>query len=205
MTVAVLNGLVDLLTGSDWTYLLLFGICLGDAVLPILPSETAAIVCGIQAARGQLSLPLVLVVAAAGAFAGDNTSYALGRWVGEPVQQRLFAGNTARGRLEWAKGFLSDRGSYVLVIARFIPGGRTATTFTAGLVRLPWARRFVPYVAIAAVLWSSYAVLLGYLGGRTFREKPFYALLLAFGIALGITVMIEAFRRFRGARSDRTP
>ena len=203
MTLAVLNGLIDFLTGSDWTYLLLFGICLGDAVLPILPSETAAIVCGIQAARGQLSLPLVLIVAAAGAFAGDNTSYALGRWVGEPVQHRLFSGDTARRRLEWAKGFLSDRGSYVLIVARFVPGGRTATTFTAGLVRLPWARRFVPYVAIAAVLWSSYAVLLGYLGGRTFRDKPFYALLLAFGIAFGITVMIEAFRRFRGDGRDR--
>src|SRR5204863_710958 len=40
LTLAVLNGLIDFLTGSDWTYLLLFGICLGDAVLPILPTET---------------------------------------------------------------------------------------------------------------------------------------------------------------------
>ena len=151
MTVAILNGLIDFLTGSDWTYLLLFGICVGDAVLPILPSETAAIVCGIQAARGQLSLPLVLVVAAAGAFVGDNTSYALGRWIGEPVQERLFSGETARRRLDWAKRFLTERGSYVLVVARFIPGGRTATTFTAGLVRLPWMRKFEPYIAIAAV------------------------------------------------------
>jgi membrane protein DedA with SNARE-associated domain len=121
--------------------------------------------------------------------------------VGEPVQMRLFSGETARRRLEWAKSFLTERGSYVLIVARFIPGGRTATTFTAGLVRLPWARRFVPYIAIAAVLWSSYAVLLGYLGGRTFREKPFYALLLAFGIAVGITVAIEAYRRFRSSRA----
>ena len=201
MTVAIFNGLIDFLTGSDWTYLLLFGICLGDAVLPILPSETAAIVCGIQAARGQLSLPVVFVVAALGAFAGDNTSYALGRWIGEPVQEHLFSGETARRRLDWAKRFLTERGSYVLIVARFIPGGRTATTFTAGLVRLPWMRKFVPYIAIAAVLWSAYAVLLGYLGGRTFRERPFYALLLAFGIAVGVTVVIEAYRRFRGEKA----
>lgn len=201
MTLAILNGLLDFLTGSDWTYAILFGICVGDAVFPVLPSETAAIVCGIQAGRGQLSLSLVLIVAAAGAFVGDNTSYALGRWIGEPVQQRLFSGDTARRRLDWAKRFLTERGSYVLVVARFIPGGRTATTFTAGLVRLPWLRKFVPYIAIAAVLWSAYAVLLGYLGGRTFREKPFYALLLAFGIAVGVTVTIEAFRRFRSDKA----
>src|SRR5207249_10202831 len=113
VTLALLNNLIDFLTGSDWTYLILFAICLGDAVIPILPSETAAIVCGIQAARGQLSLPLVLLGAAAGAFAGDNTSYALGRWVGEPIQQRLFSGETARRRLDWAESFLADRGSYV--------------------------------------------------------------------------------------------
>lgn len=202
MTLGILNGLIDFLTGSDWTYALLFGICVGDAVLPILPSETAAIVCGIQAARGQLSLALVLVVAAAGAFIGDNISYALGRFVGEPIQQRLFSGEAARRRLDWAKDFLADRGSYVLVVARFIPGGRTATTFTAGLVRLPWLRKFVPYIALAAILWSLYAVLLGYLGGRTFRNKPFYALLLAFGIAIGITVTIEAVRRFRGGSKE---
>src|SRR5204862_530734 len=59
---AFLNGLIDALTGSMWTYPLLFGICAGDAVFPALPSETAMIVCGIQAARGQLSLPVVLVV-----------------------------------------------------------------------------------------------------------------------------------------------
>ena len=66
--------------------------------------------------------------------------------------------------------------------ARFIPGGRIATTFTSGLVRLPWLRRFAPFIALAAVLWSLYAVLLGYLGGRTFRDRPIYAFALAFGI-----------------------
>ena len=198
MTLALLNNLIDFLTGSSWTYPILFAICLGDAVIPALPSETAAIVCGIQAARGQLSLPLVLLVAAAGAFAGDNTSYAIGRWLGEPVQRRLFSGEKARRRLDWAKRFLTERGSYILIIARFVPGGRTATTFTAGLVKLPWATRFAPYVAIAAVLWSSYAVLLGYLGGATFRKQPLYALLLAFGIAAAVTVVVEAVRRLRG-------
>jgi membrane-associated protein len=180
---------------------LLFAICLGDAVLPALPSETAAIVCGIQAARGNLSLPLVLVIAALGAFGGDNTSYALGRWVGKPVQERLFSGDAARRRLDWAKNFLKERGGYVLVVARFIPGGRTATTFTAGLVRFSWARRFVPYIAAAAVLWSLYAVLLGYLGGRTFRDKPIYALLFAFGLAALVTVAVELTRRLRRTRA----
>jgi membrane-associated protein len=195
--VAVLQGLIDLLTGSLWTYPLLLGICAGDALIPAFPSETALIVCGIQAARGQLSLEWVIVCAAAGAFSGDNSSYAVGRWLGTPAVKRFFSGEVAQRRLDWARNFLKERGSYVLVVARFIPGGRTATTFTAGLVQLRWLTRFAPYILVAAILWSVYGALLGYLGGRMFKDQPIYALLVAFGIAAVITVGVEAWRRYR--------
>jgi membrane-associated protein len=197
MLLAFFQGLIDLLTGSLWTYPLLFGICVGDALIPAFPSETAVIVCGIQAARGELSLEWVIVCAAAGAFIGDNASYAVGRWLGTPTVKRFFSGEVAQGRLNWARNFLKERGSYVLIVARFIPGGRTAATFTAGLVHLRWSTRFAPYILAAAVLWSVYAALLGYLGGRLFEGKPIYALLLAFGIAAVITVGVEAWRRLR--------
>jgi membrane-associated protein len=197
VTIAFLQSLVDLLTGSLWTYPLLLGICAGDALIPAFPSETALIVCGIQAARGNLSLEWVIVCAAVGAFSGDNSSYAVGRWVGTPAVKRFFSGEVAQRRLDWARNFLKERGSYVLVVARFIPGGRTATTFTAGLVRLRWLTRFAPYVLVAAILWAVYGALLGYLGGRLFKDQPIYALLLAFGIAALITVGVEGWRRLR--------
>jgi membrane protein DedA with SNARE-associated domain len=197
VTVALLQGLIDLLTGSLWTYPLLFGICAGDALIPAFPSETALIVCGIQAARGELSLEWVIVCGAAGAFVGDNTTYAVGRWLGVPAVKRFFMGEVAQSRLDWARNFLKERGSYVLIVARFIPGGRTATTFTAGLVRLPWATRFVPYVFVAAVLWAVYGALLGYLGGRIFKDRPILAVLVAFGVAAAITAGVEGWRRFR--------
>ena len=186
MMLAFLNGLVDQLTGSVWTYPILFGICAGDAVFPALPSETAMIVCGIQAARGHLSLEVVIAVGAAGAFVGDNTSYALGRYTGQPVVDRFFSGERAKARLEWARRYLKERGTYILVVARFIPGGRTATTFTSGLVHVRWLMRFVPYIFVAAILWAVYGALLGYLGGRLFRDHPLYALLVAFGIAASV-------------------
>jgi membrane-associated protein len=200
MLPALLGGLIDLLTGSVWAYPLLLGICAGDAVFPALPSETAVIVCGIQAARGQLSLGWVIFFAALGAFAGDNASYTAGRWLGHPLAQRFFSGERAQARIDWARRFLKERGSYVLIVARFVPGGRTAATFTSGLVHLRWLTRFVPYVFVAAILWALYGALVGYIGGRTFRDQPIYALLLAFGIAALTTVTIELFRRRRVRR-----
>jgi membrane protein DedA with SNARE-associated domain len=195
--VAFLNNLIDLLTGSMWTYPLLFGICVGDAVFPALPSETAMIVCGIQAARGELSLEWVIAIGAAGAFVGDNSSYALGRFIGQPIIDRFFSGERARARLNWARRFLRERGSYVLVVARFIPGGRTATTFTSGVVHLKWPTQFAPYIFVAAILWAVYGALLGYIGGRTFRDQPILALVVAFGIAAAVGVGAEIVRRLR--------
>jgi SNARE associated Golgi protein len=46
-------------------------------------------------------------------------------------------------------------GVWIIVVARFIPGGRTATTYAAGTVGMPW-RRFLPADAIAVALWALY-------------------------------------------------
>src|SRR5262249_13342720 len=129
-----------------------------------------------------------------------HTASALGRWAGQPVVNRFFSGERARARLDWARRFLSERGSYVLIVARFIPGGRTATTFTAGLVHMRWLMRFVPFIFLAAILWSLYAGLLGYLGGRLFENHPFLALLVAFGIAASVAAGAEGARWVRSRK-----
>jgi membrane protein DedA with SNARE-associated domain len=92
---------------------------------------------------------------------------------------------------------LDVRGWYLIVIARFIPGGRTATTFTAGVVEYPWATRFAPLTVLAALIWATYAALVGYLGGRIFIERPVYGIVLAFAIAGAVVLGVEVSRRLR--------
>src|SRR5215217_1558914 len=90
----------------------------------------------------------------------------------------------------------------IIVVARFVPGGRTATTFTAGTVRLAWPR-FAAADAVGATLWAAYAAGLGYLGGETFERRPLYAFLFGLGVALLVALAVEAARRLRrrGARA----
>ena len=57
--------------------------------------------------------------------------------------------------------------------------------------------RFVPFDFAACLLWAVYCTLLGYLGGRTFEDRPILALLLAFGLATGIGAISELIRRKR--------
>lgn len=71
--------------------------------------------------------------------------------------------------------------------------GRKAVTLAAGLTHFPW-RRFAVFDAVAAVIWASYAALLGYYGGRAFEEQPWKGLLLAVGIAFAVTLGSELVR-----------
>src|SRR3712207_9228655 len=82
-----------------------------------------------------LPISAVILAGAAGAWVGDNASYVTGRRLGRPLTRRFFKRPRAQRRLTWARDQLDRRGWYLVVVARFIPGGRTAVTFTAGLVR----------------------------------------------------------------------
>jgi membrane-associated protein len=191
----VFGFLFDLLS-SPWAYAIVLGIAALDAVFPAVPSESLAITAGVLSGVGKLHVAPTIAAAAIGAFVGDTTSYVLGRTVGRRARGRLFRGKRAERALGWAERTLEERGGYLIVVARFIPGGRTATTFTAGMVRFP-AWRFVGFAALAAVGWATYAVMLGYLGGRIFEQSPLLALGVALGIAVTITAVVEAVRRLR--------
>jgi len=199
----VFQSIVDVVSGSNWSYLVVFAVALIDAFFPLVPSEATAISAGVVAGTGGLAVELVILCAALGAIAGDNVSFAVGRYFGERVERRFFSGEKAKRRLQWARRTLDERGPYLIVVARFIPGGRTATTFTAGLVEtFPW-RRFLVFDAIAGAIWGSYTVLLGYFGGKTFEEEPWKGLLIAFGIALAVTGIVELVRHIRGRKKKK--
>lgn len=194
------QSIVDAVSGSDWSYLIVFAIAMLDAFFPIVPSEATAIAAGVVAGTGGLSVEVVILAAALGAIVGDNISYAGGHFLGERLTNRFFSSEKSQKRLRWAEKTLRERGPYLIVVARFIPGGRTITTFTAGFTNAMGWRRFILFDAIAGAIWGSYTVLLGYFGGRTFEEEPWKGLLLAFAIALAVTAVVEVVRWVRHRR-----
>jgi membrane protein DedA with SNARE-associated domain len=181
---------------SGWAYLVVLAFAVVDALLPIVPSEASVITAGVVAAGGDLLLSVVVLAAAVGAFTGDNLAYMLGRRFGRRVQDRFLRGEKAQRRVQWAHRQLNERGGEMVVVARFIPGGRTAVTLSAGTLDYPW-RRFATFDAIAAASWALYASLLGYFGGRAFEDEPWKGLVLAFAIALAATGSVELVRWLR--------
>jgi membrane protein DedA with SNARE-associated domain len=114
--------------------------------------------------------------------------------------KRWFKGEKSQAGFAWAERQLEQRGTYIIVVARFIPGGRTATTFSAGYIQSFPYRRFIMADVLAGFIWGTYASLLGYFGGKTFEEQPWKGLILAFVVALAVAGAVELVRHLRERR-----
>lgn len=198
----MLDGLVQLAEDaitSPWAYVALFSIAAIDAFFPAVPSESLVITAGVFAASGEPALAAVIAVSALGAFAGDHISYLIGRKAGRRVLGRIGRHRRGRTAVTWATEQLTARGGVILLVARYIPGGRTATTLTMGAVAYR-LRLFSGFDALAALSWATYSALLGFLGGTAFEQDPAKGLLFGLGLALLVTVVVEAVRFVRNRR-----
>jgi membrane-associated protein len=190
------QSLTDYVSGSPWTYGVIFGLAALDVVFPLLPSETSVILAGVLASSGDLILLAVIPAAAAGAIVGDNVAYLIGRTVGPRLVRRFFFSGERKKRLDWATKQVQERGGYLVLVGRFIPGGRTAVTLACGLLEMRW-HRFIRFDVAAGLMWASYAALLGYFGGKAFQQSPLKGFAVAFAVALAITGGIEVYRWLR--------
>jgi membrane protein DedA with SNARE-associated domain len=192
-----LSVLTSLQVDSPLSYAIAVVIPALDAIFPVLPSETAVIALGVATAGStDPRIALLVACAAAGAFLGDNLSYLIGRRFGPWAERRFFATDKGARSRAWAERSLRRFGMQLIIVCRFIPGGRTAVTLTCGLIGYP-RRRFVTATAIAAVIWALYAFFIGRLGGKAFEDEPWAGFLAAFGGTVVISVLIEAARRIR--------
>lgn len=192
--------LLELVGGSAWAYPAIAGIVMIDGFFPIVPGETSVVTGAILAANGELSVLLVFLAATGGALIGDNLSYLVGDRLGAPMERRLFRGERARARLDWAQRQLHARGSVIIVAARFVPGGRTAVTFSAGALGYPW-RRFIVADIVAAGLWAAFSTAIGWYGGNAYKESLWKPLFVAMGAGILLALMGELFVRLTRSRT----
>ena len=193
-----INDFILAAAGQPWVLVLVFACCLIDGFFPPVPSESVVVGLAAVAATADVPNPALLaVVAAVGAFSGDNIAYLIGRstgtgrwaWMRRHRAQRAFG---------WAGRELRKRPASLIMVARFVPIGRVAVNLTAGATRYPHSH-FVGLTVLSALLWSSYSVAIGLFFGQWFEDNH----LLGAGIAiicavlLGIAVDV-ALSRLRG-------
>jgi membrane protein DedA with SNARE-associated domain len=191
--------------GSGLGYPLIFGLVLFGSIIPVVPT---GLVVGAGAAvattTDHLSLPLVLLVAAAAALVGDLVTFAICRF-GGPSAVRWIARGQHTERIEEVRDQFRRHGWQIIVIGRLLPAGRIPVLLAAGALAYPW-RRLVPAETVACLLWSITYGLLGVLSGGVF-DSPLLATLLATVLVLAVSAVLNLIvsrRRRNAVLAERT-
>ena len=183
---------------SGLAYLVLALLVGGESAGVPLPGETALITAAILASRGDLSLTLVIVTAAAGAIVGDNFGYLLGRQGARRLLVRPGRLEKVRRRfLERGEAFFARHGGKTVFLGRWLPFLRITAAWLAGANHMPWPQ-FVLWNAAGGIAWAISVGVVAYLLG----EAAFAALhaaglvgLAVVGVAAVAAITWMRFRR----------
>jgi membrane-associated protein len=191
------------LAASPLVYLGMYLFATIDGFFPPIPSESLAIaLAAVSISSGKPNLALIITVASAGAFTGDQIAYTIGKRL-EVGRIPFLAGPRGRKTLDWARLTLGRRGASFILAARFIPVGRVAVNMTAGAVGYP-RRRYVLLAAIASISWALYSAAIGIGAGAWFKGHPFGAIVVGVVGGLLIGLVLDRTLRRLAYRQNRT-
>ncbi|MCX7279571.1 MAG: VTT domain-containing protein [Burkholderiales bacterium] len=151
-----------------WVYALLFLIIFvetGVVVMPFLPGDSLLFVVGAMCGVGLMSYPLSVGLLLAAAILGNQSNYAIGRYLGPKVFQWEDSRFFNKKAFNQAHGFYERYGGLTLVAARFMPFLRTFAPFVAGVAVMNRAK-FVFFDVLGGVLWVVGIVTIGYFFGN---------------------------------------
>jgi membrane-associated protein len=163
----------------------------------VFPGETAAILGGVLASKGGVSLAAITITVIACAIVGDSVGY----WIGDKWGRKLLALGPLRKRqkgLDTALDQLRRRGALAVFLGRFTAFLRAVIPGLAGLSRMPY-RVFLPANAAGAICWGFLYVLLGYFVG----ERVEKATGIASDVLLGLIVLVVIVLVVRHWRRER--
>ncbi|MCL2467127.1 MAG: VTT domain-containing protein [Micrococcales bacterium] len=175
-------------------------------LFPILPGDSLLFTAGALVASKELDIgigivPLSLILVLT-AFAGTQSGYGIGRFVGTKLFDRPDGRIFKRKHIDMTHAYFDKYGGRTLVIAQFIPFVRTYASVAAGVGRMPY-RHFVKFNSIGVVLWAGGVTWLGYLLGRLpFVAKNIEALLVLIVLVSVSPVIVEVLRERRKRRAE---
>lgn len=193
--------LQPLLSLHGWQAYALVGLLVfaEDAVMLgfVFPGETAAILGGVLASRGGVSLSGIVIVVVLCAIVGDSVGYAVGERWGRKLLQLGPLRRRQKG-VGAALDQLNRRGAVAVFVARFSAFLRAVVPGLAGMSDLRY-RVFLAANAVGGICWGICYTLLGYFVG----ERVEKASGIASDVLLGIIVVVIVFLVLRHRRKSK--
>ncbi|HXA72953.1 MAG TPA: DedA family protein [Acidimicrobiales bacterium] len=169
-----------------------------------------AIIGGGALASGQvgqgdhLNLAIVILLATLGEVLGSAAGYAIGRYGGRPLVDRVgkYVLLTHKD-LDRAEAWFARRGEPVVFFGRFIPLLRSFVSFAAGLGEMAIGK-FLLYTVIACAIWCSALASIGYSLGKTYDNLVHafsYAGYVLVALAV-VAVVVVFWHRYRSYKAE---
>jgi len=183
---------------KDFGYLGIFITLFLESGIPFgffLPGDSLLFTAGLLASQHYLNIAGIIVISVAAAILGNNAGYYTGKRFG----RRLFKNDKSfwfsPKRLDEAGDFFEKEGPLSLVLARFIPAGRTFVPIAAGAAKMRY-RTFLLFNALGGLLWGIALPLLGFTLGKTIPNIDKY-LLPAIFLIIVLSIIPAAWHRYR--------
>ena len=174
-----------------WVYALLFLIIFvetGVVVMPFLPGDSLLFVVGAMCGVGLMSFPVSVGLLFAAAVLGNQSNYAIGRFLGPKVFQWEDSRFFNKRAFNQAHAFYEKYGGITIVAARFMPFMRTFAPFVAGVAQMNRAR-FMLFDVLGGALWVGGIITIGYFFGnfpwvKAHLDKIIWAMILIPGLVI---------------------
>ncbi|MBB5236218.1 DedA family protein [Deinococcus budaensis] len=180
-----------------------------ENLFPPIPSELIMPSAGFAAARGDMSLPIVILMGVLGSVIGTLPLYYIGRAFGE---ERLVKWADRHGKwltlsgkdIRKADDWFDKHGTKAVLFGRMVPGIRSLLSLPAGMSEMPMPK-FLIYSAIGSGLWASALAGAGYLLGENYDRVERYISPVS-KIVLGVVVVAAVvwFLRRKRAQTARS-
>ena len=199
---------------GPYAYLLLFAMTAAEAsafVGVFVPGETALLLAGYLASRGQLGLWWAMAAAAAGAVIGDSIGYEIGRHLGPRLKEGRLGRWVGEDRWDRARRSVEEHGARAVLIGRFVGVLRAVVPAVVGDARMPYPR-FLFWNALGALVWAPAVIVAGYYAGAAYAQVAKVLGPATIGLAVAAAIGWWLWKRHRTSedeeqddRSDQEP
>ncbi|MGL4714061.1 MAG: DedA family protein [Shewanella sp.] len=134
---------------QQYGYLILFVAIAAEGFGIPAPGQSLLIVASLLAAAGQMSLPVVLTVAACGALCGNSVGYYIGWHFGDVMLKKGWIKPQLENKIH---DIIGQYGIAALVLSRFVEGLKQFMFIGCGLAKMP-LKQFVMGNGLATSIW----------------------------------------------------
>lgn len=178
---------------STWGYLALIALTFAEAACIPIPSEITLGYAGYLAATHRLEIVVVILLATLGELCGSFVGYAIGRYGGRPLVDRLgkFVLLT-HGDLDRAERWFNTRGEPAVAVGRVLPIIRTFISIPAGVAEMSIVR-FALATAAGSLVWCTALSLAGFELGSKWHELTKSFSDAGYVLAVLVVLVVAAF------------